>query len=200
MSEDQGNPPEAEPYLALARRGKEVWNAWKREELKEPGLPDPKRPVNFAGVDFTKPENQDINFGGFEFGDHANFSKAKFGNTPNWMDDGYFQLPNGHPTKGGAYFNNAKFGFFATFSHAKFGGNASFENVTFGVMVNFSSAIFGARANFKKAKFYEMALFDSTSFDSFADFSKSEFKGTVMFNSKRNIESISREFGPIVTE
>ncbi len=49
MSEDQGNPPEAEKYLALARQGKEVWNKWRRE--------NPKEKANFAGVDFTRQEN-----------------------------------------------------------------------------------------------------------------------------------------------
>jgi hypothetical protein len=113
------------------------------------------------------------------------------------MDDGYLNLPNGYPPKGGAYFNNAKFGHFSAFSNVKFGVNTSFENVYFGLMTNFSSSTFGEGANFRKTKFEEMALFISTSFNNFADFSRSKFKGTVMFNSRIDLKNIRYENGDI---
>jgi hypothetical protein len=64
--------PPQEPYLRLARQGREVWNKWKLGELETQEekalaarlvmaeLPDKTKPVNFSGVNFTSNENNGI--------------------------------------------------------------------------------------------------------------------------------------------
>jgi hypothetical protein len=47
-------------FLDLAAKGKDAWNAW-RQANKD-------AQVTFAGVDFSKAPNKQINFSGFEFG------------------------------------------------------------------------------------------------------------------------------------
>jgi len=63
-------------FLALARRGKELWNSWR---AKNPGVEgQPYISVTFEGVDFRESANGVIDFSGFEFGDYANFRACKF--------------------------------------------------------------------------------------------------------------------------
>jgi hypothetical protein len=67
---DPGDEPHAEnpkydqDFIALAAKGKEAWNEWRRNPANE------KVRVTFAGIDFSVAPNQ-INFQGFEFGDGA---------------------------------------------------------------------------------------------------------------------------------
>jgi hypothetical protein len=71
-------PPAEKPkydqafFLALAAKGKDEWNAWRRD----PANKDVR--VTFAGVDFSEPPRDGIDFSGFEFGVHADFSKCKW--------------------------------------------------------------------------------------------------------------------------
>jgi hypothetical protein len=70
-------PPAEEPskkydqafFLALAAKGKEAWNAWRRD----PANKDVH--VTFAGIDFSEAARDKIHFPGFEFGDDAHFSR-----------------------------------------------------------------------------------------------------------------------------
>ena len=55
-------------FLALATKGKDAWNAWRRD----PANKDVR--VTFAGIDFSEAPRDQINFSGFEFGDCADFS------------------------------------------------------------------------------------------------------------------------------
>jgi hypothetical protein len=59
-------------FLALAAKGKEAWNAWRRDPANK-GVR-----VTFAGIDFSEAPRDRINFSGFEFGDHADFSGCKW--------------------------------------------------------------------------------------------------------------------------
>jgi hypothetical protein len=59
-------------FLDLAAKGKYTWNAWRRIPANK-GVR-----VTFAGVDFSEPPRDGIDFSGFEFGDSANFSQCKW--------------------------------------------------------------------------------------------------------------------------
>jgi hypothetical protein len=59
-------------FLALALKGKDVWNKWRRD----PANKDVR--VTFAGVNFSQPPNDSINFEGFKFGDGADLSVCKW--------------------------------------------------------------------------------------------------------------------------
>jgi uncharacterized protein YjbI with pentapeptide repeats len=186
MSDETSNPPEAEPYLTLARRGKEAWNAWRRE--------NPDKKINFANVDFTRPENQDINFGGFEFGNGANFKGASFGDGP-WIFDKESQtkLAQGGSPGGGAYFSGASFGEWANFSGASFGVWADFSRASFGTLASFSGASFGAMTNFSDVKFIGIVYFSNTKFDQNCRFVGSVFGGTAYFYYSKDKDTANEE-------
>src|SRR5215475_13860359 len=57
-------------FLALAKRGQETWNKWRDE--------NPQIPITLEEVNFQEPENATIDFSGFNFGDHADFSRCRF--------------------------------------------------------------------------------------------------------------------------
>jgi hypothetical protein len=59
-------------FLNLAAKGKDEWNAWRHISANA------KVPVTFAGIDFSEAPRDEINFSGFEFGDHADFSRCKW--------------------------------------------------------------------------------------------------------------------------
>ena len=160
-----------EPYLRLARQGREVWNRWKAGELGVAecvtlltqldldDLPDPDAPVDFSGTDFRDEANRDINFCGFRFGDDAKFSNAAFGDldiAPSWAQDAHeealdaFRKEQGSP-RGGALFLDSIFGKRARFDGATFGEWATFEGATFGYGARFDGATFGDRARFDGA-------------------------------------------------
>jgi uncharacterized protein YjbI with pentapeptide repeats len=92
-------------FLALAAKGREAWNAWRRD----PANKDVH--VTFAGIDFSEAPRDKIDFSGFEFGDQVNFSRCT------WR---------------GACFTGAAFGNGALFSEAAFGNLASFAYAVFG--------------------------------------------------------------------
>ena len=66
-------PPSEEPkydqafFLALAAKGKEAWNAWRRDPANKDIY------VTFKGADFSEAPRDQINFEGFEFGYGAQF-------------------------------------------------------------------------------------------------------------------------------
>lgn len=62
--------------LALARLGKEAWNSWRQKYPVLDNQNNWQNNADFNGIDFRCCES--INFTGFEFGDGANFSEAKF--------------------------------------------------------------------------------------------------------------------------
>lgn len=56
-------------FLALAVKGKDEWNKWRKANTKH---------VTFDGADFSQTRWGTIDFSGFEFGDNANFSECKW--------------------------------------------------------------------------------------------------------------------------
>lgn len=164
--------------LALAKLGKDAWNAWCAVfPVKEVTTTDTgtvfKNIADFSGIDFgnylqssTKKLALEIDFRGFQFREHSNFSKAKF------------------VTR--TVFDGAKFGNYANFSGAEFKERAYFYSVTFSGTPNFSDAIFHGKsrfggtlfsdaANFKRAKFQRDAFFGGAQFGNNADFRDAQF-------------------------
>jgi hypothetical protein len=111
-----GEKYDQEFFLALAAKGKDAWNAWRRD----PANKDVR--VTFAGIDFSEPPRDQIDFSGFEFGDNADFSGC--------MWRGVEQQEIGTSPKafapGRVSFTNAKFGFHPDFRGATFGDSANF--------------------------------------------------------------------------
>jgi hypothetical protein len=128
----EGEPPTEEPkydqdfFLALAAKGKDEWNAWRRTANKDVH-------VTFAGIDSSEAPKDRIDFSGFEFGEGAGFSGCK------WF--GYYMgLDHDAFAPGRAYFTNAKFGSGANFSGAKLGYSATFTGAIFGDKADFSDS------------------------------------------------------------
>jgi Pentapeptide repeats (9 copies) len=129
-------------FLDLAAKGKEAWNAWRRDPANE-GVH-----VTFAGIDFSEAPRDGIDFSGFEFGDHADFSGCKWRGIK-WKDVEDFEAF----TPGRAYFTRAAFGYGARFAGAAFGGSARFADATFGNRAGFAGAAFGNGASFDNTVF-----------------------------------------------
>ena len=58
-------------FLALAAKGKDEWNTWRRDPANEDVY------VTFEGADFSEAPWDKINFEGFEFGHGVNFRNCK---------------------------------------------------------------------------------------------------------------------------
>ena len=58
-------------FLALAAKGKDAWNAWRRD----PANKDVH--VTFAGIDFSEAPKDQIDFSGFEFGQPCGFLEVQ---------------------------------------------------------------------------------------------------------------------------
>jgi uncharacterized protein YjbI with pentapeptide repeats len=94
-------------FLALAAKGKDAWNAWRRNPANKDAY------VTFKGVDFSVAPRDGIDFSGFEFGDWADFSQCK------WGGGDWDQVRGAYPD----VFNLGR----ACFTDASFGHSASFE-------------------------------------------------------------------------
>jgi hypothetical protein len=99
-------------FLDLAAKGKEAWNAWRRDPANE-GVR-----VTFAGIDFSAAPRDGIDFSGFEFGDEADFSDCKWRGVV-WAD---IEEDLKRFETGRACFTGASFGHQARFNGAIFGG------------------------------------------------------------------------------
>lgn len=127
--------PSQDGFLALARKGKDVWNAWRAEWPRDPeGGPR----VDFRGVDFRK---KPINFWGYVFGDEATFVGAQFGSF--------------------AEFSGAQFGLQADFQGAQFGVATQFRGARFGNRAIFEGTQFGYKADFDGAEFSGLVSFEA---------------------------------------
>src|SRR5580704_4154011 len=144
-------PPAEEPskkydqafFLALAAKGKEAWNVWRRD----PANKDVR--VTFARIDFSEAPRDGIDFSGFEFGNHADFSRCKWRGIPSIRGLKVFEP--GNPNRAG--FAGATFGYQAIFTGADFGDTADFAGATFDGWASFAEADFGDWANFVGATF-----------------------------------------------
>jgi hypothetical protein len=179
-------------FLALAVKGKDAWNAWRRD----PANKDVR--VTFKGVDFSEAPRDQINFEGFEFGDRADFSRCKWrgGEWSEIRDDPNAFKPGRAFFIGAAFgdrasFGGAAFGDWASFGGAAFGDRASFDGAAFGDDANFSRAAFGDDANFSRAAFGACADFAFAAYGALADFYGAAFG--------RGADFIGTAFGQITT-
>lgn len=163
-----------EGCLALARLGKEVWNAWRSEYPVRGEAPNWENIADFSKVDFS--ENS-INFDEFIFGDHAIFFDAKFGVITQGRRAEFKGAQFGVDTD----FEGAEFGDFAEFEGARFGSGTEFTDAQFGDKPNFKKAHFGSWASFERAKFGEEANFTEAQFDPNATFEHAQFKDNAEF-------------------
>ncbi|WGJ13475.1 hypothetical protein QEV83_12290 [Methylocapsa sp. D3K7] len=176
-AEKQSNEHVKAFFLDLAAKGKEEWNAWRRDPANK------EVRVTFAGIDFRETPRDEIDFSGFEFGDFADFSYCK------WRGELRGAITDFAP--GRAFFLGTNFGDWATFANAIFGDwadftgavfcdNSSFDGAIFGEFARFNGAAFGTSAQLR-ATFGELATFDGAAFGKWADFNDAIFKGTVEF-------------------
>lgn len=169
-------------FLALARRGKDTWNAWRASNA---GLA-----ATFAGIDFRTPDNASIAFSYFRFGDDPDFSGCIFNQTAGFSNAAHFDNASfgdranftGVRFNQDADFSRAVFGAHATFAGATFGDNADFAHSTFGTAADFSCAVFSYRTKFCDSKFEGVALFSGTTFGISIDFSRALFAGIARFD------------------
>lgn len=190
-------------FLALATKGKDAWNAWRRD----PANKDVH--VTFKGVDFSEPPKDQIDFSGFEFGDEADFSGCKWRGA-GWEETRYD--PDGF-APGRASFADAAFGYGATFASAIFADRAIFSHAVFGVISNFAGAVFGYLADFSGADlgweitfarvaFADRAIFACATFGALAKFTDATFGNRADFQNSRfehTAEFSGTAFGENVT-
>jgi uncharacterized protein YjbI with pentapeptide repeats len=153
-AEDSSKKHDPDFFLALAAKGKDAWNAWRRD----PANKDVR--VTFAGIDFSEAPRDEIDFSGFEFGDDADFSHC------NWRGLERKEIENDTIVfkPGRAFFVGAAFGKDVRFAGAAFGGFANFTGAAFGDYSSFVGAIFGDEADFDGAAFGEVAIFTGATF------------------------------------
>ncbi len=187
-------------FLALAAKGKDAWNAWRRDPANKYAY------VTFKGVDLSVALGDVIDFSGFDFGDAADFSWCT------WADI--------VGTTGRARFSGATFGDRATFVGTTFGDRADFSGATFGdratfarmhieawfgwfvarkwylgwptvgdmtgvvleFQATFTGAIFGYKANFASAIFHSPTDFSGATFDEEATFAIATFGEQASFD------------------
>jgi Pentapeptide repeats (9 copies) len=187
-------------FLALAAKGKDEWNAWRRD----PANNDVR--ATFAGIDFSEAPRDKINFEGFDFGDEADFSRCKwrrgirrrvsvsplgfacftgavFGARANFTGAAFDILAS---FKGAAFgywarFDGAAFGNAASFTGAAYSTGASFNGAAFGDGASFNGAAFGDGASFKGAAFGTGASFTGAAFDILASFDGAVFGAGAIF-------------------
>lgn len=163
--------PTKEGFLALARMGHEVWNAWR--------ISYPEPLANFSGISFDntnwidfskfiflsgKNKRKSVDFSGCIFHEFASFSGASFGNSANFSNAVF---------KSTASFLGAIFRPGAKFHGAFFLRDAFFDGSSFGLGVNFGGSNFKGKASFKSAAIADRSKFEGCKFENEADFSAS---------------------------
>ncbi len=148
--------------LALAKLGKTAWNAWRNNfpawDNEESG--DTTNNVDFSNVDFTIPDEEGrINrfFNGFNFGNRAMFTFAKF--------------PD-HTS-----FSHATFGCLTSFEGAVFGVATGFQNTCFENGANFDGSCFMELGSFKEAIFQGTSSFLASPWENITPNTESQLLG-----------------------
>jgi uncharacterized protein YjbI with pentapeptide repeats len=174
-AEDPSKKYDQEFFIALALKGKDAWNAWRRDPANG------KVRVTFVGIDFSEAPRDRIDFSGFEFGDNANFSQCKW----RGIKSREFKLVRARFTAAAfgdrATFTGAALGDKASFTGVAFGDKASFSGVAFGRFTNFRDAAFGNAAEFSGATFGEQASFDCAAVGDGAIFDDAAFGKAILY-------------------
>ena len=152
--------------IARAQQGKDVWNAWAKEN---PG----------TGVNFHEADLKQIDFAGFVFPGAVDFASAKLDLHVSFKDTEFCDTANFDNTHflGSGDFHGATFKGEATFHRVRFhGGGAHFNGATFEGHANFLSATFKVDSGvFKGTTFRQDAIFSDAKFQRAADFSGARF-------------------------
>src|ERR1700730_142711 len=158
-------------FLTRAAKGKEAWNAWRRD----PANKDVR--VTFASIDFSEAPRDEIDFSGFEFGDEANFAGCR------WRGLEWEEIPKDPKAfkPGRACFTGAAFGEGASFGGAAFDDWGTFDRAAFGERTGFDGAVFGYGASFNGADFGYGTSFGSAVFDGRASFNGATFGDLATF-------------------
>ncbi len=157
---DNGTPdqPSQSGFLALARAGKTVWNAWRRSWPTTEGQSTAWPLVDFSNCHL----DEDMDFSGFEFGDLANFRGATFTKKADFSNAVFGDAADfvGVSFQEQVQFDEARFGADAQFEGAQFAFGASFPGARFGSQASFFGAQFGDDSDFDGASFGDGARFD----------------------------------------
>jgi hypothetical protein len=128
-AEDQSQKYRQDFFLDLAAKGKDEWNAWRRDPANKDVC------MTFAGIDFSEAPRDGIDFSWFEFGDYADFSGCRWRGVTPWKigeDRNAFRPGRacftGAAFRRGASFDGATFGHEASFDGAAFREEASFDD------------------------------------------------------------------------
>ncbi len=164
-----------EETLALYSQGKEVWNAWAKENLAR--CDDTQEWRSEAEVDFRSHTfERYADFSGFIFPGKARFDKATF------RDSAKF---GGVTFKGRVGFEEATFEGAVDFGWARFENEVVFEEATFKEYASFWEARFKNLAGFYQATFKSNAMFTSAAFKGDAEFRGATFKWVAAFGRAR---------------
>ncbi len=145
--------PESAALLA-ARQGRAALEAFQRA--------NPGSTLDFRGVDFRDPQNECIEFSGFEFLLDVDFGEAEFGDTPDpWRVHGYRPPIGPGPVRGAALFHKAVFNGHALFARASFGEGARFDGSAFKQGASFVQTRFAGHATFSLAVFQTVSFGES---------------------------------------
>lgn len=192
---ENGKPDDISPAgcLALAKLGKDVWNAWHQKYPAYSIDTDKgtvwKNKTNFSGVNFDA-INKDskngiqlaIDFSGFKFREYADFSNAIFSNR--------------------TIFNGAQFDGYVSFKNAIFEEKSYFDNVYFKGLVDFHEVMFKGKSIFRGARFDDISNFCGTQFLSDANFTGAQFYKNTLFVESKFLKEVSfkgAQFGALAT-
>lgn len=171
--------PNRQGLIAIAKKGKKHWNAWKQKF--------PNAPVDFSGAE---PDSlRDIDFSEFHFptvlgGKSADFSNLKLSARNRFVGARFGDSAKfiGTTFSGPAIFNDAEFGDFTTFELSSFNGTAVFKDTVFGRGTSFRKSSFSGTADFSNAEFgSDLTLTNSKFLDS-TNFNCTKFRDSTSFN------------------
>ncbi len=160
--------------LALARLGKDAWNAW-REVFPVGGEPPHLRNcADFSGVDFR---DDPLDFSRFVFGDDANFSGVTFGDAASFKGARWGRKANFRKTQWGiqADFQGAQWGELASFQNAQWANGAKFQQAQWGRMSCFNAARWGDFCDFESAQWAHACSFIDANWGINANFKKAHW-------------------------
>lgn len=207
LNEENGTPDDISKRgcVALARRGAEVWNAWRKDFPVQGGRLNAgygvisrfRNGANFENIEFDRPVDfsrfdfgADANFEGVRFLKDVKFSMAKFGERARFSWSKF---------SSDAVFDACLFEHDANFTCADFKALAYFSYSRFGDEVDFSGAKFGAQTTFRNIVFGKKLCFEFAQFSGWpADFvagSRDEFVGVFDVDEAANIEKWVSERG-----
>lgn len=179
FAESSIESPRRKELLELAKKGKNVWNAWRESYPKAPvilsgiNFKDYHPSLNFSDFIFffaekeiCKSECPNVDFGGCTFSTNNKFDRCIFDGETNFRSAKF---------EGSAHFNKSIFRHEVSFERASFSGDSFFCGAEFFGEASFNGATFERYANFRNSVFHSNSSFVSTEFIRDANFDESIF-------------------------